>query len=69
MERLVRLSAQTGKDRQVLLDLAIARLERELFLEGLNQDFAALRQNEDAWNEELAERAAWDAAVDDRDGD
>lgn len=37
--------------------------ERQCFLEGLNTDFAALRNNPDAWQDEQAERAAWDCTL------
>lgn len=36
---------------------------REIFLEGLAQDFAKLRGNEEAWREELDERRAWDSTL------
>ena len=43
---------------------AIAReVERQRFLAGLNTDFAALRNNPTAWQEELAERAEWDCTL------
>jgi hypothetical protein len=37
--------------------------ERQSFLEGVNADFAALRNNPDAWRDEQAERAAWDRTL------
>jgi hypothetical protein len=37
--------------------------QRKRFLEGLNDDFARLRRDARAWNEELEERAAWDATL------
>ncbi len=37
--------------------------ERQRFLEGVNADFAALRNDPAAWQEELAERAAWDCTL------
>lgn len=36
---------------------------RQGFLEGLAGDFAALRNNPAAWQEEEKERVAWDAAL------
>jgi hypothetical protein len=38
-------------------------VERQCFLEGVNTDFAALRNNPDAWQDEQAERAAWDCTL------
>ena len=36
-----------------------------LSLAGLNEDFAALRRDETAWEDELRERRAWDATLSD----
>jgi hypothetical protein len=46
-----------------VLDRAIEVYRRQQFLSGLNADFAALRQDQAAWQEELAEREAWDSAL------
>jgi hypothetical protein len=46
-----------------VLDDAVETYERRMFLEGLNRDFAALRADRNAWNQELAERADWDATL------
>jgi hypothetical protein len=48
-----------------ILDKAIELYKRQRFLEGLNADFAALRQNKADWEEELAERASWDNTLSD----
>lgn len=43
---------------------AIVRdVKRQDFLEGLAADFTALRNDPDAWQEEQAERAAWDCTL------
>jgi hypothetical protein len=47
------------------LSLAIEALRREVFLDGLSADFAALRSNASAWRDEQAEREAWDATLGD----
>jgi hypothetical protein len=36
---------------------------RQHFLAGLNADFAALRQDEGAWEAELAERESWNTTI------
>jgi hypothetical protein len=36
---------------------------RQCFLEGVNADFADLRNDPTAWQEELAERATWDCTL------
>jgi hypothetical protein len=46
-----------------ILDEAIEAYRRQQFLAGLNADFAALRKNRAAWEEEQAERKAWDATL------
>lgn len=43
------------------LTRAVERYRREVFLEALSGDFAALRANRTAWKDETAERDAWDA--------
>lgn len=42
------------------LSRAVEAYRREVFLEGLASDFAALRSDPKAWGEEMAERAAWE---------
>jgi hypothetical protein len=64
-KRLVRLAEQTGRTYQDLIDIAVSRLERELFLDRLNADFAALQSDEAAWAAELEERRAWDGTLSD----
>ena len=48
-----------------VLDKAIEIYRRQRFLAGLNADFAALRKNKAAWEEERAERSTWDATLTD----
>jgi len=57
------LAAETDESMTEVLDKAIEIYRRQRFLAGLNADFAALRQNKAAWEEELAERTMWDAAL------
>ncbi len=45
---------------QTIVETAIEQYRRRLFLEGLNQDFKALKEDSEAWQEELAERSLWD---------
>lgn len=52
-----------------ILDKAIDAYWRCQFLEEVNASFAALRANPNAWREELAERAEWDATLADGIGD
>ncbi|MDA8064527.1 MAG: toxin-antitoxin system protein [Thermaerobacter sp.] len=62
---LKEIAGQRGQSMQAVLDQAIESYRRQHFLEGLNQDFAALREDGEAWKEELAERAEWETALQD----
>ena len=42
------------------LSRAVEAYRREVFLEGLAEDYAALRKDEKHWAAEQAERKAWD---------
>ncbi len=54
------LAKEFGESMQSIVDKAVERYKRELFLEGLNQDFRNLQENEADWNDELAERKLWE---------
>jgi FtsZ-binding cell division protein ZapB len=54
---LRRLSAEVGESMQTIIEEAVEQYRRRRFLEGLNQDFKALKEDAQAWQEELAERA------------
>jgi hypothetical protein len=62
---LQELAEQTGSSMQAVLEKAIAEYQRKCFLEGLNADFASLRNNPKAWQEEQEERGAWDRTLGD----
>jgi len=63
-ETLQKLSARTGRKLRELLDEAVERYRRELFLEEANAAFGALRADKGAWAEE-EERAAWEGTLPD----
>ena len=48
-----------------VLDRVVESYRRAHFFEGLDNDFAALRRNKTAWEEERKEREAWDATLSD----
>ncbi len=50
---------------QLILEKAIERYRRELILHKTNQAYAALREDKDAWNEEVWERDSWDQTIED----
>lgn len=55
-QELLDLAEQTGKTIEALVGEAVKELRRKVFLEGLNADFAALKANPEAWQEEVEER-------------
>lgn len=62
-ERLAKLAAETGQTHQEVIDAALRRYERELFIERMNAGFEALRADPEAWREEQEERASWDVTL------
>ena len=59
------LSEQLGESMQGILDRAIEDYRRKRVLEQANAGYAALRADPEAWKEELAERADWQATLSD----
>jgi predicted transcriptional regulator len=57
------LSEQLGESMQGILEHAIEDYRRKRVLEQANAGYAALRADPEAWKEELAERADWDATL------
>jgi predicted transcriptional regulator len=57
------LAEETDESMTEVLDKAIEAYRRASFLAGLNGDFAALRQNRTAWEEEQQERRAWNVTL------
>lgn len=57
------LAQQEGESLQAVIDRAIENYRRQRFLEGLHNDFAALRNDAEGWKVEEEERAAWDATL------
>lgn len=62
---LAELSASSGKSIQAVLEQAIEQYRRQQFLEAANQAYLALRNNSEAWQEELEERSVWDITLED----
>jgi len=59
------LSAKMDKTRQAILDEAVEEYRRRRFLEEVNEGYAALRNDPEAWKEELEERELWEATLPD----
>ncbi len=57
------LAAATGEPLKTVLEQAVEAYRRELFDAELNAAYERLRADPVAWEEELAERAEWDATL------
>ena len=62
---LKELARDEGQTMQSLIDAALEDLRRRKILEATNQAFAALKENEVEWKEELAERQLWENTLSD----
>jgi len=60
---LKELADQTGLPVQTLVAEAVEAFRRQRLLELTNAAYAALRDDPEAWKEELAERAEWDGVL------
>ena len=60
---LKQLAERAGMTMLDLLAEAVEDHRRNMFLRQMNADFARLRNNPKAWQEELEERALWDNAL------
>lgn len=60
---LAELAKATGESVETVLDHAVEDYRRREFLDGLNADFAALRDDPEAWEEEQRERRMWDVTL------
>lgn len=54
------LSRDNGQSMQAVIDRAIEDLRRRKLLEDTNAAFAALKTDDEAWQEETAERELWE---------
>ena len=54
------LSLEVGESMQTIIEQAVEQYRRRRFLEGLSQDFKALKEDAESWQEELEERKLWD---------
>lgn len=64
-EALKQIAESTGQSLQDALDRAIEDLRRRVYLEGLNADYAALREDSSVWAAFQKEAAEWDATNED----
>ena len=59
------LSLEYDEKMSVLLAEAVKDFRRKKFMEAVNVEYAALRDDPEAWAAERAERAIWDATLTD----
>jgi hypothetical protein len=60
---LLQLAQTSGDDLVTIMDRAVENYRRYVFLAQADQAFAKLRQNEELWQEEIAERQLWDLTI------
>lgn len=60
---LLTLVESSGHTPQAVLDRAIENYRRQVFLEQANEAFVRLRQNQELWEDERAERADWEVTI------
>ena len=57
------LADETGQSMQDILSEAVEDMRRRRMFELANAAYAAMRENDDEWQEELEERRLWDKAL------
>jgi hypothetical protein len=57
------LAEHEGKLMQTVLDEAIEQYRRDRFFRALDEGYAQLQADPQAWQEELDERRLWDSTV------
>jgi predicted transcriptional regulator len=62
-EVLREIARTDGRPMQALLEEAVELLRRRRFLDAVNAGYAAYRADAEGWQEELADREAWDATL------
>ena len=63
LEVVRQISEQKGLEISDVLDNAVEVYRREVFLEQTSRSFEALKEDPEAWREELEERALWETAL------
>ena len=64
-DTLRELAARAGEPMQSILEKAIEHYRRERFFDEADAAYRALRNDPEAWQEELAERQLWEATLKD----
>lgn len=61
--KLKALAEESGESMSDVLATAVEQLRRKRMMDEYNAAYAAIRNDPVAWEEELAERRAWDATL------
>lgn len=64
-ELLRELARRTNTTMQEVIEVALTVYRKRLFWEQAARDFKTMRDDPDAWHEELAERERWDGTLND----
>lgn len=59
------MSRRMGISKQDIIDEALDKLERTSIMKQANEAYERLRQDPQAWKEEIEERALWDSTLKD----
>ena len=62
------LATQMGRSQMDIVHEALELYRRQQLLADMNQGFADLRRDADAWSEEMVERDVWDLTLGDATG-
>jgi hypothetical protein len=62
---LKELSRAKQEPMQAILEIAVEEYRRRHFLESVNEAYAALRSDDQAWTQMRAEQAQWDKTLSD----
>jgi hypothetical protein len=62
------LATQAGRSQMEIVHEALELYRRHRLLVDMNQGFAELRRDADAWDEEMVERDVWDITLGDATG-
>ena len=62
------LATQAGRSQMEIVHEALELYRRQQLLAAMNRDYAAMRRDTEAWNEEMAERDVWDVTLGDATG-
>jgi hypothetical protein len=60
---LLQLAQTSGDDLVTIMDRAVENYRRYVFLVQADRAFTTLKQNEELWQDEVAERQAWDLTI------